>query len=179
MNFFDIITIIAFVWAVVSGWRSGLVAQLLSLAGIVAGLIFAIRFGVRVGTMLGIDPQFAAVAGFAVTFVAAVIIAAILAKFLRSMLSFIGLHLLDTLLGITLSLVKALLILSVAYAAFDSLNADMKLVDKRYIASSRTFRPVKGVSECIFPYIDWLKRQIPTTDGKPSSKNPKKCESAV
>lgn len=55
MNFFDIITIIAFVWAVVSGWRSGLVAQLLSLAGIVAGLILAIRFGARVGTMLGID----------------------------------------------------------------------------------------------------------------------------
>ena len=168
MNFFDIITIIAFVWAVVSGWRSGLVAQLLSLAGIVAGLILAIRFGARVGTMLGIDPQFAAV-----------VIAAILAKFLRSMLSFIGLHSLDTLLGITLSLVKALLILSVAYAAFDSLNADMKLVDKKYIVSSRTFRPVKGVSECIFPYIDWLKRQIPMTDGEPASENPKKCESAV
>ena len=168
MNFFDIITIIAFVWAVVSGWRSGLVAQLLSLAGIVAGLILAIRFGARVGTMLGIDPQFAAV-----------VIAAILAKFLRSMLSFIGLHSLDTLLGITLSLVKALLILSVAYAAFDSLNADMKLMDKKYIASSRTFRPVKGVSECIFPYIDWLKRQIPTTDGEPASENQRKCESAV
>lgn len=179
MNFFDIITIIAFVWAVVSGWRSGLVAQLLSLAGIVAGLILAIRFGARVGTMLGIDPQFAAVTGFAVTFVAAVIIAAILAKFLRSMLSFIGLHSLDTLLGITLSLVKALLILSVAYAAFDSLNADMKLVDKKYIASSRTFHPVKGVSECIFPYIDWLKRQIPMTNGEPASENQRKCESAV
>lgn len=179
MNFFDIITIIALVWAVVSGWRSGLVSQLLSLAGIVAGLILAIRFGARVGTMLGIDPQFAAVAGFAVTFVAAVVIAAILAKFLRSMLSFIGLHSLDTLLGITLSLVKALLILSVAYAAFDSLNTDMKLVDKKYIASSRTFRPVKSVSECIFPYIDWLKKQIPMTDDDTSPKNRSKCESAV
>ncbi len=174
MNFFDIITAVAFVWALVSGWRSGLVAQLLSLAGIVAGLILAIRFGARVGTMFGIDPQFAAVAGFAITFVAAVVIAAILAKFLRSMLSFIGLHSLDTLLGITLSLVKALLVLSVAYAAFDSLNDDLRLVDKKYIASSRTFRPVESVSQCIFPYIDWLKKQIPSAD-----KNGNGCESAV
>lgn len=179
MNFFDIITLIALVWAVVSGWRSGLVSQLLSLAGIIAGLILAIRFGAQVGTMLGIDPQFAAVAGFAVTFVASVIIAAILAKFMRTMLSFIGLHSLDTLLGILLSVVKALLILSVSYAAFDSLNADMKLVDKKYIESSRSFNSVKGVSECIFPYIDWLKKQIPATDEKPAAKNRSKCESAV
>lgn len=179
MNFFDIITIIVLVWAVVSGWRSGLVSQLLSLAGIVAGLILAIRFGARVGRALGIDPQFAAVAGFAITFVAIVVIAAILAKLLRSMLSFVGLHSLDTLLGITLSLVKFLLILSVTYAAFDSLNTDLKLIDRKYIASSRTFRPVKGVSECIFPYIDWLKKQIPATDDKPAAKKQKKCESEV
>lgn len=179
MNFFDIITAIALVWAVVSGWRSGLVAQLLSLAGIVAGLLLAIRFGARVGAMLGIDPQFATVAGFAITFVAAAIAAAILAKFLKSMLSFIGLHSLDTLLGIVLSVVKALLVLSVAYAAFHSLNADLKLVDKKHIASSRTFRPVMSVSECIFPYIETLKKHIPSADEKPADKNGSACESAV
>lgn len=163
MNIFDIITLIVLVWAVVSGWRSGFAAQLLSFAGIVIGLILAVRFGAQVGSWLGIDAKFAAVAGFVITFVAAVVITLILTKFLKTMLSFIGLHSLDTILGIALSMLKYLLILSVAYAAFGALNDDLQLVDKRYIASSRSFRPVRNASECIFPYIEWLKEQLPTT----------------
>ena len=155
MNIFDIITLIVLVWAVVSGWRSGFAAQLLSFAGIVIGLILAVRFGAQVGSWLGIDAKFAAVAGFVITL--------ILTKFLKTMLSFIGLHSLDTILGIALSMLKYLLILSVAYAAFGALNDDLQLVDKRYIASSRSFRPVRNASECIFPYIEWLKEQLPTT----------------
>ncbi len=168
MNIFDIITLLVLVWAIVSGWRSGFAAQLLSFAGIIIGLILAVRFGAQVGSWLGIDPKFAAVAGFVITFVVAVIIALILTKFLKAMLSFIGLHSLDTLLGIALSMLKYMLILSVAYAAFGSFNDDLQLVEKKYINTSRTFRPVRSASECIFPYIEWLKEQMPTskTDDK-------------
>lgn len=167
MNIFDIITAIVLVWAIVSGWRSGFVAQLLSLAGIVVGLILAVRVGAQIGLWLGIDPKYAAVAGFAITFVATIIIALVLTKFLKAMLSFIGLHALDTLLGIVLSILKFALILSVAYAAFGTLNDDLRLVEKQYIDSSRTFAPVRKASESVFPYIEWLKEQIPhsKTDG--------------
>ena len=162
MNIFDIITLVVLLWAVVSGWRTGFAAQLLSFAGIVAGLILAVRFGAQVGAWLGIDAQFAAVAGFVITFVVAVIVALVATKFLKAMLSFVGLHSIDTILGIALSMLKYLLILSVAYAAFGSLNDDLRLVEKRHIAASRTFAPVRNASECIFPYIKWLKEQIPT-----------------
>lgn len=160
MNIFDIITLLALVWAVVSGWRSGFVSQLLSLGGIILGVILAVRLGAGVGAALGIDPQFSAVAGFIITFVVAVVAAVILAKLLRSILSFLGLGSLDTIFGIALSVLKFALVLSVAYSSFEALNNDVELVPRKYIASSRTFRPVCGVSESIFPYIKTLKGQI-------------------
>ena len=41
VNFFDIFTLIALIWAVVSGWRSGFVSQLLGLVGIILGIVLS------------------------------------------------------------------------------------------------------------------------------------------
>ena len=57
MNFFDILTLVALVWAVISGWRSGFVSQLLGLLGIILGIVLSLRYGASVGEMLGIDAR--------------------------------------------------------------------------------------------------------------------------
>ncbi len=161
MNVFDIVTIIALVWALISGWRSGFFSQLLSLAGIVAGLVLAVKYGAAVGTTLGIDPQFAAVAGLAIVFVGSVIAATLVAWFLRKVLSALGLGSLDTLFGILLSELKALLVLCVCYSAFASLNSEMKLVEQRHLDASATFGPICNLTDTVMPVVDWAKRQIP------------------
>jgi membrane protein required for colicin V production len=152
MNFFDILTIVALVWAVISGWRSGFVSQLLGLIGIILGVVLSIRYGATVGAMLNIDERFSVVAGFLITLVATLIVATILAKLLARVLSFIGLGWVNTLLGIVLSVVKGLLVLSLLYASIYALNINLQFVEPEYFNNSVSFDVVR---ECAKPLFDF------------------------
>lgn len=160
MNFFDIITCAAVIWAVVSGLRSGFTAQLFSLAGIIAGLLLAMRFGPDAGAWTGIDPRYAGIVGFAAVFIAVAVAAAILARLLKGLASLIGLRWLDLLLGIALSTAKALLILCIVYSAYGALNDELKFADRKYETSSHTFRPIRDLSGKVYPYFQEMKRAV-------------------
>lgn len=160
MNFFDIITCLAVIWALISGLRNGFTTQLFSLAGIVAGLLLAMRFGPDVGAWTGIDPRYAGIVGFAVVFLSAAIAAAVIARLLKGLASFIGLRWLDMVLGAALATAKALLILCIAYSAFGALNDELKFADRKYETTSRTFRPIRDLSGRIYPYFNELKEMV-------------------
>ncbi|MBR2326939.1 MAG: CvpA family protein [Alistipes sp.] len=163
MNFLDIITFVALVWAVVSGWRSGFVSQLLGLIGIILGLLLALRYGADIGAMFNIDARFSVVAGFLITFVVTLIVATILAKFIAGALSFIGLGWINTLLGIALSVVKGLLVLSLLYASIYALNNNLHLVEPQYFDRSLSFDMVRKCAEPLFVYWEAAKQAIIST----------------
>lgn len=160
MNFFDILTLVALVWAVVSGWRSGFVSQLLGLLGIILGIVLSLRYGTAVGEMLGIDARFSVVAGFLITFVATLIVATILARLIAKVLSFVGLGWVNTLLGIVLSIVKGLIVLSMLYAAIFALNANLQFVEPQYFDNSISFDLVRKCAEPLFNYWNEAKQAI-------------------
>ncbi len=160
MNFFDILTLIALVWAVISGWRSGFVSQLLGLLGIVLGVVLSIRYGANVGAMFNIDDRFSVIAGFLITFVAALIVATILAKLIARVLSFIGLGWVNTLLGIVLSIVKGLLVLSLLYASIYALNGNLHFIEPDYFDSSVSFDVVRECAEPLLNYWEEAKHNI-------------------
>ena len=160
MNFLDILTLVAFLWAVVAGWRSGFVAQLLSLIGIVAGVMLAVSFGGEVGVMLGVKREFAAMTGFVVTFVVAMVAATVLSKLLRGVLSFMGLKSLDTLFGILLSVVKALIVLSLTYMAVEAVNGELKVVEEQYLRQSYTYDVVRSCARPVLEYLNAAKEQL-------------------
>ena len=160
MNFFDILTMVALVWAVISGWRSGFVSQLLGLVGIILGIILSLRYGTAVGEMFNIDARFSVVAGFLITFVATLIVATILAKLLARVLSFIGLGWVNTLLGIVLSIVKGLLVLSLLYASIYALNANLQAIEPQYFDNSISFDIVRKCAEPLFNFWNEAKQAI-------------------
>ena len=160
MNFFDILTLVALVWAVISGWRSGFVSQLLGLVGIILGIILSLRYGTAVGEMFNIDARFSVVAGFLITFVATLIVATILAKLIARVLSFIGLGWVNTLLGIALSIVKGLLVLSLLYAAIYSLNDNLQFVEPQYFDNSISFDVVRKCAEPLFKFWNEAKQAV-------------------
>ena len=160
MNFFDILTLIALVWAVVSGWRSGFVSQLLGLLGIILGIVLSLRYGTAVGEMFGIDARFSVVAGFLITFVATLIVATLIARLIARVLSFIGLGWVNTLLGIVLSIVKGLIVLSMLYAAIFALNANLQFVEPQYFDSSISFDLVRKCAEPLFNYWNEAKQAL-------------------
>jgi membrane protein required for colicin V production len=160
MNFFDILTLVALVWAVVSGWRSGFVSQLFGLLGIILGIVLALHYGAAVGEMLHIDERFSVVAGFLIAFVATLVIATLLAKLIAKVLSFIGLGWINTLLGIALSIVKGAVVLSMLYAAIYELNANLNFVEPQYFDNSVSFDIVRKTAQPLFDYWEEAKRAI-------------------
>ena len=160
MNFFDILTLVALVWAVISGWQSGFVSQLLGLVGIILGVVLSLRYGAAVGGMLGIDARFSVIAGFLITFIATLIVATILSKLLARVLSFIGLGWVNTLLGIVLSVVKGVLVLSMLYASIYALNGNLNFVEPEYFNNSVSFDIVRSCAEPLFDFWNDTKQAV-------------------
>lgn len=160
MNFFDILTLIALVWAIVNGWRSGFISQLLGLVGIILGIVLSLRYGAAVGDMFGIDARFSVVVGFLITFVATLIVATILAKLLARVLSFIGLGWVNTLLGIVLSVIKGLVVLSMLYASIYALNDNLEFLEKEYFDNSVSFDVVRKCAEPLLSYWEEARSSI-------------------
>ena len=142
MTIFDIIVCIIVVAAVIDGWRRGFVVQAVGLAAIILGLVVASRTGAAAGARLGIDERYAAAAGFFIVFLCVAVVLMLLGRFMRKLFKFVGLGILDVLLGILLSLLKAALVLGILCTIFDKINDGAHFVSPATLDRSVTYRPL-------------------------------------
>lgn len=149
MNLFDIFVCIIGVAAAINGWRRGFAVQACGLVALVIGIFVAAKTGGRVGEALGVDAHFAAAAGFLVVFACVLVLMFLAGRIIRKMFDFVGLGVLDTLLGVLFSLLKAALILGILCATFDKLNGNGRFVSEQTLGRSITYRPLcKAVDAC-------------------------------
>ena len=132
MNTIDLIVCLMLVLAVWNGWRQGFVMQVCSLAGIIAGIWVASRYGAEVGAWLKLDETISAAGGFVVVLLAVVLLVAIAGRLVRKL-----------------------------FSAFDTLNEDYTLIGARTIEKSKSYKPVMRLSERIFPFLEWVGKQVP------------------
>ena len=144
MNAVDLIVCLVLALAVWNGWRQGFILQVCSLAGIVAGIWLA--------------------AQFVAVLVAVILVVAIAGRLVRKLFHFAGFGIADTLLGIAVSVLKYLLVLSVLFSAFDDLNEDYTLAGPETIEKSKSYKPVMHLSEAVFPFLEWVGGQVPGPD---------------
>ena len=85
---------------------------------------------------------------------------------MRKVFHFAGLGIADTVLGVAVSVLKYLLILSALFSAFDTLNEDYCLVGPETIEHSKSYKSVKRLSESIFPFLEWVGEQVPRREEK-------------
>lgn len=169
MNAVDLIVCLVLALALWNGWRQGFIVQICSLGGIVVGIWLASRFGAEVGGWLRLDEEVAAAGGFVTVFVAAILVVAVAGRLVRKLFHFAGLGLADTLLGMAVSAVKCLLVLSVLFSAFDKLNVDYGLVGPKMTEESRSYRPIMRLSESLFPFLEWVGDQVPVKEENPKN----------
>ena len=167
MNTLDLIVCLVLALAVWNGWRQGFVVQICSLAGIVAGIWIAARFGAQVGGWLRLDDEVAAAGGFVTALVVVILVVAIAGRVVRKVFHFAGLGVADTLLGIAVSVLKYLLVLSVLFSAFDALNEGLL---PRGAADDRAVEKLQAcpvaLSESIFPFLEWVGERVPRQEEK-------------
>ncbi|MCI7139850.1 CvpA family protein [Alistipes sp.] len=161
MNSIDLIVCLVLALALWNGWRQGFIVQVCSLAAIVIGIWLAADYGEDVGTWLRLDTRFAAAGGFATVLVATLLVVAVAARLVRKLFHFAGFGILDTVLGVAVSVVKYLLVLSALFAAFDRVNADYAWVEAQTIEHSKSYKPVLRLSEKLFPFLEWVGDQVP------------------
>lgn len=160
MNTIDLIVCLVLVLAVWNGWRQGFVVQVCSLLGVVAGIWLAARYGAAAGELLRLDASVAAPGGFVVVLLAVILAVALAARVLRKLFRFAGFGIPDIVLGIAVSVLKYGLILSVLFSAFGTLNEDYCLVGPETVEQSRTYEPVRHLSDAVFPFLERLGDEV-------------------
>lgn len=160
MNLFDVLTILVLVWTIFTGWRSGLVSQLLGLVGIIGGAILAVAYGAEVGKVLGLNESYSVIAGFLITFVVAMIVVSIVSRMLARVLSAIGLGWVNRILGAAFSVLKGVLVLSMLYAAIFSLNEQFGFIDPAIFEQSLSFDVVREAAAPLMEYWEEAKAAI-------------------
>lgn len=153
------------VLAVWNGWRQGFI--LARYAPWRASLrASGLRHGSarRSGEWLQLEPDIASAAGSSRCSLRSSSSLAIAGRLVRRLFHFAGFGIADTLLGIAVSVLKYLLVLSALFSAFDTLNADYTLVSPETIEKSKSYKPVMRLSEAVFPFLEWVGEQVPGPD---------------
>lgn len=156
----DIIILICFLPAVISGIMKGFIQQVVALVSLLLGAWLAFKFSNVVGEWL--QPYFEVsetvmhVISFAVIMVAVVLVLFVIGKVLTGVTRLVMLGWLDRLLGLVFALLIAGLLIGIGIVLFDTLNAKFELVDNAILDESVLYSPIKDIAYTVFPYLKEL-----------------------
>lgn len=160
MVFLDLLLGGLLLYGLVKGMWKGLFAELAGLLSLLVGLFVAIKFSGFVGKMLEghvHNPKYAAIAAFAITFVAVVAGIIVLGKVATKVASFAAMGWLNRLLGGVFGLIKMAVILSVSLNFFLKINNNNTFAGQETLDKSIFFYPVLKISNSIFPILgEWF-----------------------
>lgn len=150
----DIILIVLAIMALIMGWRKGFIVQLLQLVGIYSVILFAPDFANEVGAIFTDDAGLAYLIGFGVIIIGAWLVIWVIAPLLRKLLLFDALIRLDSLLGMALALLTAIIITSVLCSLLVTANIGEMRADKVLELGSKGLKP-----EMIEEYAEMLENR--------------------
>lgn len=156
----DIIILICFLPAIISGITKGFIEQVIALVSLILGAWLAFKFSTVVSDWL--KPYFEVsetvmnVISFAVIMVAVVLVLFVLSKILTGVTKLVMLGWLDRLLGLVFALLKTGLIIGILIILFDTLNVKFEFVEEKVLDESVLYAPIRDIAYMIFPYLKEL-----------------------
>ena len=154
----DIIILICFLPAIISGIMKGFIEQAVALVSLILGAWLAFKFSTVVSGWL--QPYFEVsetvlnVISFVVIMVAVVLVLFVLGKILTGVSKLVMLGWLDRLLGLVFALLKAGLIIGILIILFDTLN--VKFEEEKVLDESVLYGPIRDIAYMVFPYLKEL-----------------------
>ena len=160
MNTVDIILLLAFVPALVSGISKGFIYQVFSLVGMVLSVWMAFKFTNTVGSFIGpfldVNKIVLRAISFSVILVAVTVLVGLLGRMAGKLVKVVMLGWLDKLLGVVFAVLKAALVLGVVILLFDAINDKLSLVSNEVLSESVLYAPVHDLAQIVFPYLKTL-----------------------
>lgn len=157
MNTFDIIIAALLLFGFVRGLLKGLFVEVASLVAIVGGIYGAVHFSSFAENWLkesvSWDKNIISLVAFGITFVAILLVIALLGKALTKIANFASLGILNKILGGVFGALKFGLILSVGFIFFGKINNTIPVVKQQTLEQSILYKPVKKIAPMLFPSI--------------------------
>ena len=160
MSIVDIILLICFVPALISGIRKGFISQVISIVSLIGGVWLSYEFSEPVGAWLSqhieATENVLKLISFTIIMIAVFAVLALVGKLLEGIINFVMLGWVNKLLGVVFALLKTGLIVGLVIMLFCSLNNSLHLVSDEVLAESVLFTPLKNAAYTVFPYLKSL-----------------------
>ena len=157
MSIVDIILLICFIPALISGLRKGLIAQLIAIISIFAGIWVSSEFASITSQWLSqyieAPENVLEIVAFALIMVGVFVTLGIIGKMLEGILNLVMLGWANKLLGVAFAFVKSALVTGLLIMVFNSINTSFDLVSAETLSESVLYTPLKDFADSVFPYI--------------------------
>lgn len=158
LNWFDIIITIALITAFASGFRQGLIRQLINLCGLILGVVFAGQTAKIILPWLlqitHIPHNIASVVSYLMAFAIIMAIITLLGSIIQKFIAIIHLGFFNKLLGSMVSIGTAIVVLSLILNVVLMLDPKEKIIKKETKEDSFFFERIQIVIPAIVPYLN-------------------------
>ena len=157
MAILDIILLLCFIPAIVSGISKGFVKQVTDLVAILLAAWAAFHFSAPLSAWLGqritLDPTVLKVISFVLIAVIAAVLLNLVSALITKALSALSLGFLNRLLGLVFSILKVALVLGLLILLFESLNSTLHLLKPEVTENAVVYGFLRDAANSIFPIL--------------------------
>ena len=158
MNYIDIILGLLLLFALINGYRKGLISEIISLAALILGIWGAINFSYIAENFMrenfNSDNKYLNIISFIITFIVIVILIHLAGGLIDRIIKSIIPGFFNRLAGAAFGVFRTALILSIILIAFDKIDNEIHIISPQNKAESKLYSPVRNLAPSLFLFIE-------------------------
>ena len=156
MIWLDIVFLVPLLWGAYSGFKKGLIAQVLGLTSLFAGVWLGVNYQQMVSPFLieKVQEKYLSISCFIVFFFSVIILGAITTKIIEKFANFIQLKLINKLVGLILGVLKISSFLVIAVSIIQTWDSQSIMIDQSTKENSLFFTVFNNIGNSILPNLN-------------------------
>ena len=156
MIWLDIVFLVPLLWGAYSGFKKGLIAQVLGLTSLFAGVWLGVNYQEMVSPFLieKVQEKYLSIICFIVLFFLVIILGAITTKIMEKFANFIQLKLINKLVGLILGVLKISSFLVIAVSIIQTWDSQSIMIDQSTKENSLFFPVFNNIGNSILPKLN-------------------------
>lgn len=156
MIWLDIVFLVPLLWGAYSGFKKGLIAQVLGLTSLFAGVWVGVNYQEMVSPFLieKVQEKYLSISCFIVLFFSVIILGAITTKIMEKFANFIQLKLINKLVGLILGVLKISSFLVIAVSIIQTWDSQSIMIDQSTKENSLFFPVFNNIGNSILPNLN-------------------------
>lgn len=168
MIWLDVILLSPLLWGAYTGFKKGLVAQIIGIVSLVAGVWIGTHFQDLVEPFIveKVQEKYLSTLCFIILFFATIIVGAVFSKIIEKFINFVQLKLLNKIAGVVLGMFKILSFLVIIIFIIESWDSQSLIINKTTKNSSLVYPILKNIGDLVLPSINRsnILDQLPNTN---------------